>query len=147
MPVDGRLPAVDETFTIAPPPRSRIAGSDRADRAHVAHHVQLPRLLPLLVGHLVERRAGSREADVVDEHVDRPSSRRLGDHAARARPARDEVGRDVERLADARRLARGRTVDDPGALLGEQPRGLEPDPAGRAGDDADAVARPRSTAR
>ena len=80
MPVDGRFPAVDETFTIAPPP-SRSDGQGGANRAHVAHDVELPVGIPLLVGHLLEARL-PRDADVVDENVEATESvHRLGDGA------------------------------------------------------------------
>ncbi len=47
-----------------------------ADRAHVAHHVELPVLLPLLVRHFLELRL-TGDADVVDEHVE-PAERARG---------------------------------------------------------------------
>ena len=95
------------------------------------------------------KRAWTATADVVHEHVDAaeslapPRSTTVAGRSGSARSARD-----VQRLADALARRARPCVDDARALLGEQPRRLEADPAGRAGDDADPVAaRPRSIAR
>ena len=69
----------------------------------------------------------------------RPSApRSLARRARSGSPGCDEVGRDVQRLADAGRLAAAAARDDRRALRGEQARRLEADAAGRAGDEADA---------
>ena len=52
------------------------AGNDSPDRPHVAHHVQLPHRVPLLVGNVGEVDLHG-EADVVHEAVD-PAERLLG---------------------------------------------------------------------
>jgi PII-like signaling protein len=54
---DGRLPALEQTLTIRPPPRCAIRGRGRAHEPHGRHHVQLPLALPVLVGEVVEARA------------------------------------------------------------------------------------------
>ena len=57
-----------------------------ADRAHIAHHVQLPVGVPLLVRDLLEPGL-PRDADVVDEDVEAAERlRRLLHRRARARP-------------------------------------------------------------
>ena len=66
---DGRLPAVEETLTTRPQPRSAMAGDRRAHQAHRRHHVQLPRGLPVLVGDVGEL-SPLRLARVVDDHVE-----------------------------------------------------------------------------
>jgi hypothetical protein len=52
-----------------------------------------------------------------------------------------EVGANVQRLPHLRRIAASSGRDDACSFVREQPRGLAPDPAGRAGDDADGVAQ------
>src|SRR5204862_5495116 len=91
------------------------------------------------VGHLGER-ALDGDADVVDEAVDTPERDRGRLDYLLGRAPLGEVGNDVERLADARRLAPPAARDDARAFGGEQPRGLQTDPARRSCDDADAVA-------
>ena len=66
--------------------------------------------------------------------------RRLAPTTALRLAGHAEIGLDVQRLADARRLARA-AGDDPRTLLCEQARGLEADAGGRAGHEADAVAQ------
>ena len=133
MPVDGRFPAVDETLTIAPPLVTQVR-QRRADRAHVAHDVELPVRVPLLVGDVLEPRL-PRDADVVDEHVEPAERRRgLGDDALGLAGER-EIGNDVRDLADAGRVAPP-ARDDARAFADELPHDLEPDSAGRAGDEA-----------
>ena len=107
MPVEGRLPAVEDTFTIAPPPAARKCGSAARDCAHVAHDVQLPVRVPLLVGHLLELGL-ARDADVVDENLQAPqAARRFRDGSLRLARLR-EIGRNVQHLADARARRPGR---------------------------------------
>ena len=121
MPVDGRLPAVEETLTIAPPPLPQMRQGG-ADRSHVAHHVQLPVRVPLVVGDVLEPRL-PRDADVVDEHVEPAErGRGLADGAlGLSRRARDP--RHVRGLADAGRSPRPHG-GDARALLDELARGL-----------------------
>ena len=88
-----------------------------------------------------------READVVDETVDAAELRLHLAYEPLRLAGLPEVGGDVERLADAGRALAAPARDDGRALGGEQPRGLQADAAGRAGDEADAALRPRSTAR
>ena len=75
-----------------------------ADRAHVAHHVQAPVFVPLLVGHLLESGL-PRDAHVVYEHVE-ASERgdRLGD-CPLGLASLAEIGGDVQRLPDPGRTA------------------------------------------
>jgi len=104
-----------------------------AGRAHCAHQVQLERRLPVGVRQLLEA-PDVGAADVVHEAVDAPEAvegfrdQPLG--LARLR----EVGDDVQLTDPAFATARS---DDVRALLDEQPRGLEADPARRARHDAD----------
>ena len=82
---------------------------------------------------------------VVDEHVDAAERVERLAHRLLRRARLGEVGRDAERGADLRPhhldpLRPPPAHDDLRALGGEQPRGLEADPAGRAGDDADTPA-------
>ena len=101
MPVDGRFPAVDETLTIDGAGRRAEVREAGADRAHVAHHVQLPVRLPFLVRHLLEPSL-PRDPDVVDEAVEPAErGRRLSDQAL-GLPRLREIAGDVPRLADAR---------------------------------------------
>ena len=67
------------------------AGHERAHRAQRRHHVQLPRRLPVLVGHVVEV-APARGAGVVDQHV-RLARRARGPRPASARPHPDRSRR------------------------------------------------------
>jgi hypothetical protein len=85
-------------------------------------------------------------ADVVHQAIE-PAERgyRLGDERLR-RLRLGEVANDTEgrarvlpRALDASRVAAAH--DDARSFGGEQPRGLQADPAGRAGDDADLVAK------
>ena len=99
----------------------------------------MPELVPLLVGHLVER-ALDGEPDVVHEAVDRPSFSSTSSHDALRLARAAEIGGNVQGLADSRRLAPAAARDDRRAFGGEQPGDLEADAAGRAGDETDAVA-------
>ena len=120
--VDDRAsPALDEQR------QHRACGSDRA------HQVQLERSLPVRVRQLGQR-ANRRPADVVDEAVHLPEARVRSRHEPFRLAGRGEVGRDME-LADSIGSTSG--GDDARALRLQLPGDLEPDPAGRAGDDAD----------
>ena len=148
MPLDGRFPAVELTFTIAPPPAACIPGSDGADRPDVAHDVQLPELVPVRVGELLERPL-VRDADVVDETPHRPDFRLDAREDLGGRLRSREIDRDPERGAGFRLggldpLFASAGDDDARAFLREEPRGLEPDPGRRAGDEADAVFEPEA---
>ena len=94
MPAEGRLPAVDETLTIAPRAALAHPRQRRAGGADGAHQVELERRLPVGVGQLVEL-ADLGAADVVDEAVDaaEPLDRGRDDPLRLAGPR--EVGRDV----------------------------------------------------
>ena len=135
------MPAVDETFTITPAPRALHRRQHGADRADVAHDVQLPELVPLLVGDLLER-ALVRDADVVHEHVD---AAELGFGLAIEPLRLAGATRDRPRRAAPRRRrapsSRRPVVTTRRAFGREQPGRLEADAAGRAGDDADGVAQ------
>src|SRR5581483_6290832 len=106
-----------------------------AQRAHSAHHVGLPGALPDVVDELVEA-VDLGPADVVHEHVDAAESRQRRLHDTLRAAAFGEVRGDVQ-VADPFLAAPAR--DDPRALFAQLARGLEADPAGRAGDDAHLV--------
>ena len=92
MPVDGRLPAVEDTLTIAGALGLAQVRQRGADRPHIAHDVQLPVRVPLVVVDVLEPRL-TRDAGVVDEHVE-PAERgdRLGNGPLRlSRRARDRT--------------------------------------------------------
>ncbi len=134
---DGRFPAVDETLTMVPAPRSRIPGQRGARGADRAHQVELERRLPVGIGQLVEP-ADLRAADVVDETVD-PAElglRRTHDPLGLARAR--EVGDDVQ---VARSFPAPAGADDDGSLRLQLPCDREADPSGRAGDEAHLVAQ------
>ena len=137
MPVDGRFAAVEETFTIAPPPRSLIAGQHGAQRPHRAHHVDLPGALPVASVELVEA-ADLGPADVVHEAVDPAEAlERRRDDAARARRAAERSAATCRSPMPSSRAARG---DDRARLPPAAARATSrPMPRGRAGDDADLV--------
>ena len=102
--------------------------------AHVAHHVQLPHRIPVRVRNLLEPRL-DRDADVVDEHVE-PAERIDGLlDETRRRVRLGQVGANMERFTTVGRVA-ATAADDTGSLGHEQLGRLEPDPTGRAGDDA-----------
>ena len=105
-----------------------------SDRAHVAHDVQLPHRIPVLVGDLLEARL-NRVADVVDEDVKAPELAHRGLDQPCRRVGLGQVRPHVQRLADRGRLAPA-AGDDPRAFRDEQLCRLEADPARRAGDDA-----------
>src|SRR5919109_2140282 len=116
-------------------------GEHGADAADVAHYVQLPHRVPLLVGQVVERHL-VRLADVVDEAVDRAG---FG-HESFGRPRIGQVGNDAVRRArvgtcpfHALRVPAGH--DDACAFGGEQLRRLEADPGRRTGDETHAIAQ------
>ncbi len=125
-------------------PRSRGDVDDRApagtqvrqcrpDRPDVAHHVQVPRRVPVRVRHVLEGGV-DREADVVHQDVEAAErTGGVGDDACRCGGV-GEIRLHVRLLADSGRVAppaRG----DTGALGDEEPRRLEADAAGRAGDE------------
>ena len=106
----------------------------RANRAHVAHDVQLPVGIPLLVEHLLEARL-PRDADVVDENVEAAERvHRRGDGVLGLAGER-QVSRHVCDLAGSGRIP-APARDDARALSDELTRDLEPDPGGRAGNQA-----------
>src|SRR5262249_5005230 len=118
-------------------------GEDRPDRAHEAHHVQLPHLVPLLVGQLLEARLVG-DPNVVDEAVDLTQRRRYFVDDLTRRLGLPQVGGDAENRAG--RLARvfhalRVAADDgySGALGGEELGRCQPDSVAGAGDDADTV--------
>ena len=142
---EGRLPAVEETLTTRPQPRSAIAGIAARISAHRRHHVQLPGRLPVLVGDVVEL-SPLRLAGVVDDHVEAAEAlgRLLED--ALARVGVGDVERKRRRLAAlgaaASAAALGELVlaardeQDGRALLAEAVSDVEADAAAGAGDDA-----------
>ncbi len=120
-------------------PRRPQARERGADRAHVAHHVQLPVGVPFLVRHLLEARL-PRDPDVVDENVETAERlRRLLDGAL-GLPRHTQVSLHVARLADPGCLAPA-AADHARALLDEQPCGRQADAVGRSGDEAGAVTK------
>ena len=125
MPADGRLAAVEATFTIAPAPRSRIPGS----AAWIARTALITLICQdcsqIVLGQLVEA-ADLGVADVVDEAVDAAEALDRGARRrARARPGCGEVGGDVQ-VADARRRG-GPVVTTVAPSACEQARDLEAD--------------------
>ena len=67
---EGRLPAVEQTLTTRPQPRSAIGGSGRPHRPQRRHHVELVLASrQSCVGDVVEV-APAGDAGVVDEHVE-----------------------------------------------------------------------------
>jgi broad specificity phosphatase PhoE len=104
-----------------------------ADAAYVAHDVELPVLVPLLVLHILEARLAG-DSDVVHEDVE-PTERSCGfrDRALGLAWAR-EVGDDVGHLAGTRRVPATARNDEP-VLGGQLTHDLEPDPARRAGHE------------
>jgi hypothetical protein len=96
-------------------------------------------VLPLFVGELVKDGVVGNP-DVVHEHIDGPE-RLLDfcDHPLRP-PGLTEVGGHVHALPDPRRSP-APARHHAGRLLGEEPRGLEPDAGRGAGDNADPVAQ------
>src|ERR687896_1406880 len=98
------------------------------DRPDVAHDVQLPERIPLLVGHLLE--AGlPREADIVDEDVETAQLTNRLLHERRRGRWLGEVGDDVQRLADPRFCAPA-ARDHARAFFCEQAGDLASDAAG-----------------
>ena len=99
-----------------------------ADRAHIAHDVQLPHRVPLLVRNILEASL-DRIADVVHENVEASELGDRGLDEACRRVRLGQVGPDMKRLADRGRFAPA-GGDDPRALRHEQLRRLEADPTG-----------------
>ena len=131
------MPAVEETLTIDPPaPQLR---QRRANRPDVAHHVQLPHLVPLRVRDRIEVGLVC-EPDVVYQAIDRADLTGLANEL-RGSIRICKVAGHVQGLADSRCTA-ATARDHPRPLLGEHPRDGAADPARRAGDDADAIAEP-----
>ena len=95
----------------------------------------MPRLVPLVVRHGQEVTLLG-VARVVDENV---HLARLGDQTLRF-PRLGQIGLDVERLADLGRFAAS-ARDDAATRLDEEACRREPDPAGRAGDDAQSIVK------
>src|SRR4051794_31240105 len=115
-------------------------GQSGADATDVAHHVELPHRVPLVVGQVVEGGLVCLP-HVVHEAIDRPD---LGHESLGGRRIRQVGGHPegraalVLRAVDARRVAAGH--DDTRALGHEELRGREPDAGGGARDEANAVA-------
>jgi broad specificity phosphatase PhoE len=105
-----------------------------ADRAHVAHDVELPIRVPLVVADLLEARV-PRNTDVVDEDVQSAQLRgSLGDDPF-GLAGMGQVGDDMRLLAHAG-PGTSSTRDDAGALVDELLDDDAADPTGRAGDEA-----------
>ena len=137
MPSEGRLPAVEETLTIDALPEVPEGRQRRPDRPHEAHQVELPVGVPFLVGDVLEA-CVTRDARVVDEDVEAAEGADgILDRALRL-PWLRQVAPDVQALADPGRLA-SPAGDDPRAFGNELSCHLEPDPAGRPGDETGAV--------
>ena len=115
----------------------------RTDRAHVAHHVQLPHLLPVHVGELLEAELVGG-ADVVHEHSTGPSARAVsatsssgaaGSARSQTTPElRSALGRALSTRSESRPQTTTRAPSSASSA-----RGREADPPGRAGDDAHTV--------
>ncbi len=105
-----------------------------ANRSDVAHHVQLPVGVPLVVGNVLEARV-PRDPDVVDEHVE-PAERgaRLGDRTLGLTGAR-EIRRDVGEPRPRRVPARRPQVTTRAPSATSWRATSRPMPAGRAGDE------------
>ena len=111
-------------------------GQRSARRANGTHQVELEGRLPVGVGQLAER-TDLGAADVVDEAVDAAELRFRGRHDALRLAGTREVGGDVH---VARPFAAPARADDDRAFGLQLLRDDEPDPSGRAGDEADLVA-------
>lgn len=142
------MPAVEQTLTILPQPRSAIEGGGRAHRPQGCHHVELVLGVPILIGNVVEV-APLGGAGVVDEHVHvaemlvggrhHPLAGHLIGHVQNQRlGASTGFGTLGYGLLAPRRqpLLVAADEQDVRALGAEQPRGLLPYPAAGAGDDA-----------
>ena len=136
MPADGRL--ADGRGDVDDRAGAALAhpGQGRLDRTHGAHHVDLPGLLPVGLGQLVEA-ADLGEADVVDEAVDAAEAlERGGDRRARARRA---AARSAATCRSPMPVVAPAGRHDRRALVlraAARPRGRS---RGRAGDDAHLV--------
>ncbi len=112
----------------------------RSDRADIAHDVELPVRVPLLVGDVLEARL-ARDPDVVDQDVETAErSDRLG-HGALWLARHGQVALDVECLSDAGRGA-ATTGCDAGGLCRKLRGDFTPDPARRARDETDPIGEP-----
>ena len=108
--------------------------------ADVAHDVQLPVRIPLVVEDVLEP-GDARKADVVDEDVEPTEDLgRRGDGAFGLTGTR-QIGGDVSLLADLGSWA-STARDDARAFREKLPGDLEPDPAGRARDQAPLALEP-----
>ena len=70
----------------------------RPDGADVAHHVELPGRVPLVVGNVLEA-CDAGDPDVVDEDVEASEDTRRFVHDTRRLVGADQVGDDVRRLS------------------------------------------------
>ena len=132
--MDGLLPAVDETLTIAGAVASRRCGKRGADRSDVAHDVQLPVGVPFVVSDVLESRL-ARDAGVVHQQLEpTEGGGRLVDGPFGL--SRDlQVARHMQRLADAGRSPSA-AGHDASTLLDELCRDRTADAARRTGDEA-----------
>ena len=103
-----------------------------ADRSDVAHHVQLPVRVPLLVSDVLEPGLPG-DAGVVDEHLEAAEGRTVSETARSGSPEL-EVACHVERLADAGCLSPAQR--NASSLLDELFGHGAADTARRAGDEA-----------
>ncbi len=125
--IDDGTPALEE---------KRQPGANRAD---VAHHVQLPVRVPLLVRYLVEACLPGC-ADVVDEHVEAAERGRGFRDDPRRLTCAAQIRYDMQQLTHVWRFASA-ARDNPGSLRGEHAGGLQADAARGARDEAAPVAQ------
>ena len=103
--VEGRFPADDERLTIEPPPFTEMR-QRRADRPDVAHDVELPVGVPLLVADLRRSARSGRCRRCSRGRRARRAARAASSTTRSGSPARVEVGHDMRLLADARCVPR-----------------------------------------
>jgi hypothetical protein len=96
-----------------------------SDRTHIAHDVELPVRIPLLVSDLLEARVPC-DAHIVDEDVQPAESRCCLGKCALWPAGQREVDAQVRDLSDTRRVPAAASHDS-SAFGGEEPGDLEPD--------------------
>ena len=137
---------IEPTFTIAPPPRSRIASDGGLGDPVGRAQDRAERLLEVLLG-LLEERDRPEDAGAVDEHVDAPEALdRVVDELVRLLARGDLAGAVATRsplgsssACAASSTAAGAAEDDARALLEEAGGGRAADAAASAGDQDDLV--------
>ena len=146
----GRTAPVLETLMIDPPPGLHHPLADQRGEPERPLEVDGDHLVEELLGDVAEALVDRRDAGVVDEHVDAAEvAIDVLDQPVELLPVPDVAG--VGARAAAVGAQRGGDLvagvglaaddDDLGAGLREAARDREPEPAGSAGDDGDAVGK------